>query len=144
MYSYVRIKNSGRVRLGAGHLRAWTIGREKSAPDYCRFFQIRFSGATLFRFVARFARVRIEDSSRNRFALNGIERIACLKNNSKSSRRMRNVLHPITRLGSQSYCFRLQYLKLCCRVLFISYFQIYIIIIQSIYFILQPTYILYF
>ena len=30
--------------------------------------------ATLFRFVARFARVRIEDSSFNRFALNGIQR----------------------------------------------------------------------
>jgi len=28
----------------------------------------------LFRFVARFARVRIEDSSFNRFALNGIQR----------------------------------------------------------------------
>ena len=28
----------------------------------------------MFRFVARFARVRIEDSSRNRFALNGIQR----------------------------------------------------------------------
>ena len=31
------------------------------------------SVATLFRFVARFARVRIEDSSFNRFALNGIQ-----------------------------------------------------------------------
>ena len=28
----------------------------------------------MFRFVARFARVRIEDSSVNRFALNGIQR----------------------------------------------------------------------
>ena len=28
----------------------------------------------MFRFVARFARVKIEDSSRNRFALNGIQR----------------------------------------------------------------------
>ena len=28
----------------------------------------------MFRFVARFARVRIEESSRNRFALNGIQR----------------------------------------------------------------------
>ena len=36
--------------------------------------QLRFSVATLFRFVARFTRVRIEDSSRNRFALNGIQR----------------------------------------------------------------------
>ena len=31
----------------------------------------------LLRLVARFARVRIENSSRNRFALNGIQRIAC-------------------------------------------------------------------
>ena len=33
-----------------------------------------FSVATLFRFVARFARVRIEDSNRNRFALNSIQK----------------------------------------------------------------------
>ena len=38
------------------------------------FSELRFSVATLFRFVARFARVRIEDSSFNRFALNGIQR----------------------------------------------------------------------
>ena len=37
----------------------------------------RFSVATLFRFVARFGCVRIKDSSRKRFALNGIQRIAC-------------------------------------------------------------------
>ena len=37
---------------------------------------LRFSVATLFRFVARFARRRIEDSSFNRFALNGIQEIA--------------------------------------------------------------------
>ena len=35
---------------------------------------LRFSVATLFRFVARFARGRIEDSSFKRFALNGIQR----------------------------------------------------------------------
>ena len=44
-----------------------------------RFFPRRFFFSfiflsTLFRFVARFARVRIEDSSFNRFALNGIQR----------------------------------------------------------------------
>ena len=39
---------------------------------------LRFSVATLFGSVARFARVRIEDSSRNRLALNGIQRIACI------------------------------------------------------------------
>ena len=33
-----------------------------------------FSVAMLFQFVARFARVKIEDSNRNRFALNGIQR----------------------------------------------------------------------
>ena len=32
---------------------------------------LRFSVATLFRFVARFAHARIEDSIFNRFALNG-------------------------------------------------------------------------
>ena len=60
----------GRRRLGAGHLGAWTI-------RYKVFFQLRFSVATLFQFVARFARVRIEDSNRNSFALNGIQGIAC-------------------------------------------------------------------
>ena len=35
---------------------------------------LRFSVAALFRFVARFARIRIEDSSLNTFALNGIQR----------------------------------------------------------------------
>ena len=35
---------------------------------------LHFSVATLFRFVARFARVRIEDFSLNRFVLNGIQR----------------------------------------------------------------------
>ena len=41
------------------------------------FLQLRFSVATVFRFVARYARVRIEDSSRNRFVLNGIQGIVC-------------------------------------------------------------------
>ena len=36
-------------------------------------FGTKRSVATLFRFVTRFARVRIEDSSRNRFALNCIQ-----------------------------------------------------------------------
>ena len=53
--------------------RHWTFGhRDYRAPEL--FFFIRFSVATLFRFVARFARIRIEDSSRNRFALNMIQR----------------------------------------------------------------------
>ena len=43
-----------------------------SAPDILA--PVRCSVATLFRFVARFARGRIEDSSFNRFALNGIQR----------------------------------------------------------------------
>ena len=54
--------------FGAGHFGAGTIGSQNF------FFLICFSVATLFRFVARFARVRIEESSRNRFALNGIQR----------------------------------------------------------------------
>ena len=37
------------------------------------FSYLRFSVATLFPFVSRFARDRIEGSSRNRFALNGIQ-----------------------------------------------------------------------
>ena len=52
---------------------------DKIPPDKIppNFFLLRFSVTTLFRFVARFARVRIKDSSRNRFALNGIQGIAC-------------------------------------------------------------------
>ena len=38
---------------------------------------LRFPVTTLFRFVDRFARGKSEDSSRNRFALNGIKIIAC-------------------------------------------------------------------
>ena len=44
----------GRVRFGAGHFDAGTIGCQNF------FFKICFSVATLFRFVARFARGRIE------------------------------------------------------------------------------------
>ena len=33
---------SGRIRLGAGHLGAWTIGRHNTALDYCRFFLASF------------------------------------------------------------------------------------------------------
>ena len=40
-------------------------------------FDTKRSVATLFRFVAYFGCVRIEDSSGNRFVLNGIQRIAC-------------------------------------------------------------------
>ena len=51
----------GRVRFGAGyfgagHFGAGTIGRQNFF-----FLLICFSVATLFRFVAGFARVRIED-----------------------------------------------------------------------------------
>ena len=42
-----------------------------------KHFGTKRSVATLFRFVAYFGCVRIEDSSGNRFVLNGIQRIAC-------------------------------------------------------------------
>ena len=45
---------------------------DQNPPEKKKKFKLRFFVATLFRFVARFARVRIEDSSLNRFALNGI------------------------------------------------------------------------
>ena len=49
--------------------------RLKSSRNfYFLFFKVRFSVATLFWLVALFVRVRIEDSSRNRFAFNGIPR----------------------------------------------------------------------
>ena len=40
LYSRLRLGSGtfGNRRLGAGHLGAWTIGRQNSAPDYCRFF----------------------------------------------------------------------------------------------------------
>ena len=65
----------------APSFRHWTFRRrtfrrqDYRAPEL--FFWICLSVATLFRFVARFARVRIEDSSRNRFTLDGIQGIAC-------------------------------------------------------------------
>ena len=70
----------GWVRFGAA---VWAL--DISAPDIWApglsgartFFWISFSVATLFRFVASFTRVRIEDSSRKRFVLNGIQGIAC-------------------------------------------------------------------
>ena len=40
-------------------------------------FGTKRSVATLFRFVAHFTRVWIEDCNRNRFELNGIKKIAC-------------------------------------------------------------------
>ena len=56
----------------------WVPGRFDLKPFWPNFVRPKrlqyVSVATLFRFVARFARVRIEDSSRNRFALNGIQR----------------------------------------------------------------------
>ena len=51
---------------------------------------LRFSVATLSRFVARFARAMIEDPSFNRFTLNGIPEIAChivLRHYSKNENR---------------------------------------------------------
>ena len=63
----------GRVRFGR-----WKFGRrDYRAPEL--FFYIHFSVATLFRFVARFARVRIENSSRNRFTLNGMKEFCSLE-----------------------------------------------------------------
>ena len=70
----------GRRRLGAAVWELDIWAPDIWAPDIwaprlsgARFyFWHRFSVATLFRLVARFARVRIEDSSLNRFALNGI------------------------------------------------------------------------
>merc|ERR1719154_167249 len=87
-----RRRRFGAGHFGAGHFGAGTIRRQNF------FFQIRCSAATLFRFVARFARGRIEDSSFNRFALNGIQEIACfivfsslLKKFKKNWKRRRNV-----------------------------------------------------
>ena len=50
----------------------WKCGSGIKSPEK-KNSSIFFSIATLFRFVVRFARVRIEDSSRNRFTLSGIQ-----------------------------------------------------------------------
>ena len=78
---YVLAPLFGCRRLGAADrapsFGRWTFGRRTfGSLDYRApvFFSLGFSVATLFRFVARFAPVRIEDCSRNRFALNGIQR----------------------------------------------------------------------
>ena len=56
-------------------LKFWNllVPSERSSSDLTEYTLFRIV-ANLFRFGARFARVRIEDSSRNRFALNGIQR----------------------------------------------------------------------
>ena len=70
--------NSGTGTFGSCLLGAAVWGLDIWAPGLSggRFFFF-FSFVRLFRFVARFARVRIEDSSLNRFVLNGIQGIAC-------------------------------------------------------------------
>ena len=79
----LRTRYTGHLLYWVGYvsvppIRRWTFRRRtfRAGKIWCQnfFFQIRFSVATLFRFVARFARVRIDDSSFNRFALNGIQR----------------------------------------------------------------------
>ena len=62
----------GAGHLGAGHLGACTIGHQV----FC-FVIASFFCSYVFRFVVRFARIKIEDSSRNRFTFNGIQRIVC-------------------------------------------------------------------
>ena len=60
-------------------------------------FGTKRSVATLFQFVTGSAQVRIEDSSRNRFALNGIQRIACfiVFVDCTGNVLYRNVVHPM-------------------------------------------------
>ena len=68
------------LRFGAAESTLYITAPDISAPGLSGarfFFQDLFSVATLFPFVARFARGRIEDSSFNRFALNGIQEITC-------------------------------------------------------------------
>ena len=78
---YVLPTFQGRVRFGAADsappIRRRRFGAGQFGAGHFSARTIRCSEATLFRFVARFARSRIEDSSFNRFALNGIQEIAC-------------------------------------------------------------------
>ena len=67
----IRRRRFGVGHFVAGHFGDGTIGCQNF------FSSIRFSVASLYRFVARFARDRIEDPSFNRFTLNGIQEIAC-------------------------------------------------------------------
>ena len=77
--------NVGSGRFGHRRLGAADWALDIWAPDIWApglsgtrfFFLASFSIATVFRFVDRFARVGIEESSRNRFVLNGIQGIAC-------------------------------------------------------------------
>ena len=80
------LKRMGLVIRGQGRFGAAVRALDISATE---IWVLELSGARIFfldsffflamliRFVARFARVRIEDSSRNRFVLNGIQGIAC-------------------------------------------------------------------
>ena len=78
--------NYGTRIFGSGKFRRRRLDAGYSVPDIWApglsgtrtfFFRFVFFVAMLFRFVARFTRGRIEDSSFNRFALNGIQEIAC-------------------------------------------------------------------
>ena len=80
-FYFFRIIFLGRVRFGAADSALDISAPDNSAPGLSGaktfFFDSLFYIATLFRFVVRFARGRIEDSSFNRFVLNGIQEIAC-------------------------------------------------------------------
>ena len=67
------VKKLLRNKLGRTLIRIPALS-DVTVPNH---FGTKRSVATLFRFVARFARITIEDSNRNRFVLNGIQRIAC-------------------------------------------------------------------
>ena len=57
--------------MGGGYARVLGVPGRNPPEIFFYKFSFVFSVATLSRFVAR---VRIEDSSRNRFSLNGIQR----------------------------------------------------------------------
>ena len=63
--------------MGLGTFRRNRFGAAGTIGCQNFYFWIHFSVATLFRFVAHFACGRVEDSSFNRFALNGTQEIAC-------------------------------------------------------------------
>ena len=76
MHGIIQVFFWGRVRFGTA-----VLALDISAPGLFGartfFLDLLFCTYVVSVFVARFARGRIEDSNFNRFALNGIQEIAC-------------------------------------------------------------------
>ena len=84
----------GRVRFGAADsappYRRRTFWRQDYRPSELLFLDLFFSAATLFRFVSRFARARIEDFSFRSTAFKELPASLFFLHYSKNNKKIRN------------------------------------------------------